>query len=67
MSTPDKPCLLVVDDEPEVCDSVFHLLYRNYRILRAHRAAEAVELLLQHAVEIILTDSTNSPTVSVPF
>ena len=31
MSTPDKPCLLVVDDEPEVCDSVSHLLYRNYR------------------------------------
>lgn len=56
MSTPDKPCLLVVDDEPEVCDSVSHLLYRNYRVLRAHSAAEAVELLSQHAVEIIMTD-----------
>ena len=56
MSTPEKPCLLVVDDEPEVCDSVSHLLYRNYRVLRAHSAAEAVELLSQHAVEIIMTD-----------
>jgi response regulator RpfG family c-di-GMP phosphodiesterase len=56
MSTPDKPCLLVVDDEPEVCNSVSHLLYRNYRVLRAHSAAEAVELLSQHAVEIIMTD-----------
>ena len=56
MSTPDKPCLLVVDDEPEVCASVSHLLYRNYRVLRAHSAAEAVELLSQHAVEIIMTD-----------
>ncbi|MGE5756721.1 MAG: response regulator [Planctomycetaceae bacterium] len=56
MSTPDKPCLLVVDDEPEVCDSVYHLLYRNYRVLRAHSAAEAIELLSQHAVEIIMTD-----------
>ncbi len=35
MSTPYKPCLLVVDDEPEVCDSVYHLLYRDYRVLRA--------------------------------
>ncbi len=56
MSKPDKPCLLVVDDEPEVCDSVYHLLHSNYRVLRAHGAAEAVELLSQHAVEIIMTD-----------
>ena len=56
MSTPDKPCLLVVDDEPEICDSVSHLLHRTYRVLRAHSAAEAVELLSQHAVEIIMTD-----------
>jgi response regulator RpfG family c-di-GMP phosphodiesterase len=56
MSTPDKPCLLVVDDEPEVCDSVYHLLHRKYRVLRAHGAAEAVQLLSQHAVEIIMTD-----------
>ena len=56
MSTPDKPCLLVVDDEPEVCDSVYHLLYRDYRVLRADSAAEAVELMSQHEVEIIMTD-----------
>jgi response regulator RpfG family c-di-GMP phosphodiesterase len=56
MSTPEKPCLLVVDDEPEVCDSVYHLLHSKYRVLRAHGAAEAVELLSQHAVEIIMTD-----------
>jgi response regulator RpfG family c-di-GMP phosphodiesterase len=56
MSTPHKPCLLVVDDEPEVCDSVYHLLYRRYQVLRAHGAAEAVELMAQHEVEIIMTD-----------
>ena len=56
MSTPHKPCLLVVDDEPEVCDSVYHLLYRRYHVLRAHGAAEAVELMAQHEVEIIMTD-----------
>jgi response regulator RpfG family c-di-GMP phosphodiesterase len=56
MSTPDKPCLLVVDDEPEVCNSVSHLLHSTYRVLRAHSAAEAVELLSQHEVEVIMTD-----------
>ena len=56
MSAPHKPCLLVVDDEPEVCASVYHLLYRRYQVLRAHGAAEAVELMAQHEVEIIMTD-----------
>jgi response regulator RpfG family c-di-GMP phosphodiesterase len=51
-----KHCLLVVDDEPEVCNAVFHLLRRRFHVLRAHSAAEAVELLATHEVEIILTD-----------
>lgn len=56
MAKPSKPCLLVVDDEPEVCNSVYHLLHRNYDVLRAHSAAEASELLEQHDVQIIMTD-----------
>lgn len=56
MSEPEKPCLLVVDDEPEVCDSVFHLLRRNYHVLRATSAAEAVELMAHNEVHIIMTD-----------
>src|SRR5207237_242833 len=55
-SPPRKPCLLVVDDESEVCDSVYHLLRRKYNVLRAHSAAEAVQLMAQHEVEIIMTD-----------
>ena len=27
MSTPHKPCLVVVDNEPEICNSVYHPLY----------------------------------------
>lgn len=56
MSEPEKTCLLVVDDEPEVCDSVFHLLRRNCNVLRATSAAEAVELMAQTEVHIIMTD-----------
>ena len=58
MSTPQHPqlCLLVVDDEREVVDSVYHLLRRTYRLLRATSAAEAVELMTEHEVDIIMTD-----------
>ena len=45
MSTPPKPCILVVDDEPEICDSVYYLLNRKYQVLRAHSAAEATEII----------------------
>lgn len=63
MTAPHKPCLLVVDDEPEVCNSVAHLLRHKYQVLRAHSAAEAIELMAQHEVEIIMTDQ-RMPEVS---
>jgi response regulator RpfG family c-di-GMP phosphodiesterase len=56
MSATEKPCLLVVDDEPEVCDSVFHLLRRHYNVLRASSAAEAIELMAKNEIHIIMTD-----------
>src|SRR5262245_49327079 len=56
MTERTKPCLLVVDDEPEVCDSVFHLLRRNYNVLRASGAAEAARILAENEVHIIMTD-----------
>lgn len=56
MSLPTRPCLLVVDDEPEVCDSVYHLLRRDYDVLRAGSADDAVELMARNEVHIIMTD-----------
>ena len=35
-----KYTLLVVDDEPDVCDSVYDLLRRQYHVLKAKSAAE---------------------------
>jgi response regulator RpfG family c-di-GMP phosphodiesterase len=64
-SPPHKPCLLVVDDEPEVCNSVYHLLRRKYNVLRANSAAEAVELMAQHAVEIIMSDQRRPEVTGV--
>ena len=38
--TPNKKCLLIIDDEPNVCDSVHDLLRREFRVLKATSAAE---------------------------
>jgi response regulator RpfG family c-di-GMP phosphodiesterase len=48
--------LLVVDDEPDVCDSVHDLLRREFRVLKARTAEEALRTLEDNEVHIIMTD-----------
>src|SRR5947209_2070 len=56
MTTPKKQTLLVVDDEPDVCDSVHDLLRREFRVLRARNADEGFKLMRENEVHIIMTD-----------
>lgn len=56
MTAPAKHCLLVVDDEPDVCDSIHDLLRRDYRVLKASNAEEGYRLMGENEVHIILTD-----------
>ena len=56
MTPPIKHCLLVVDDEPDVCDSVHDLLRREFLVLKARSAAEGSQLLQDNEVHIIMTD-----------
>jgi response regulator RpfG family c-di-GMP phosphodiesterase len=56
MSTAEKHCLLVVDDEPDVCDSVHDLLRREFRVLKANSAVEGFRILREEEVHIIMTD-----------
>jgi response regulator RpfG family c-di-GMP phosphodiesterase len=51
-----KHCLLIVDDEPNVCDSVHDLLRREFRVLKAHSAEEGYRLMQDEEVHIIMTD-----------
>jgi len=51
-----KHCLLIVDDEPNVCDSVHDLLRREYRVLKAHSAEEGYEIMRQEEVHIVMSD-----------
>jgi len=56
MSSPSKHCLLVVDDEPDVCDSIHDLLRRDYRVLKARSADEGCRLMQENEVHIVMTD-----------
>jgi signal transduction histidine kinase len=51
-----KPCLLVIDDEPDLVQSVQDLLRRDYKVLTATRASEGLELIEREQVHIVMSD-----------
>src|SRR5262245_15512554 len=51
-----RHCLLIVDDEPNVCDSVHDLLRREFRVLKALSAEEGYELMQREEVHIVMSD-----------
>jgi response regulator RpfG family c-di-GMP phosphodiesterase len=53
---PTKKCLLIIDDEPNVCDSVHDLLRREFRVLKAHSADEGYKLMQEEEVHIVMSD-----------
>jgi DNA-binding NtrC family response regulator len=56
MSPKTKHCILVVDDEPNVCDSVHDLLRREFKVLKAHSAHEGYQIMQQEEVHIVMSD-----------
>jgi len=56
MSPSSKHCLLIIDDEPNVCDSVHDLLRREFRVLKAHSAEEGYRLMQEEEVHIVMSD-----------
>lgn len=48
--------LLIVDDEVDVLESLRHQFHRAYRVLTATTGAQAVSLLNDHEVHLILSD-----------
>jgi response regulator RpfG family c-di-GMP phosphodiesterase len=67
MTTPAKHCLLVVDDEPDVCDSIHDLLRRDYKVLKARNAAEGFKLMQENEVHVIMTDQRMPKVTGVEF
>ncbi|WP_435017896.1 ATP-binding protein [Tundrisphaera sp. TA3] len=48
--------LLIVDDEPDVLESLRHLFHRAYRVLTAEGGAAGLEILAREEVHVILSD-----------
>ncbi len=51
-----RHCLLIVDDEPHVCDSVHDLLRREFRVLKANSADEGYRIMQEEEVHIVMSD-----------
>jgi response regulator RpfG family c-di-GMP phosphodiesterase len=56
MTTASKPSILLVDDEPEILYSLRGLLRQEFNLHTAQSGAEALQILQQHPVHVIMTD-----------
>src|SRR5271163_444638 len=52
----DKPKVLVVDDEPQILESIHDLLEDDFEVVVSTDATEAVELLKDSKIAVILAD-----------
>jgi signal transduction histidine kinase len=62
-----KPCLLVIDDEPDLVQSVQDLLRRDYKVLGATRASEGLEMIDRERVHIVMSDQRMPEMTGVEF
>ena len=62
-----KPCLLVVDDEPDLVQSVKDLLRFDYRVLGATRAGEGLALMAKEDVHVVMSDQRMPEMTGVEF
>src|SRR6184192_3886102 len=56
MEAARRHSILVIDDEPDVVESVRDLLRLDYRVLGATRAREGIGILAQETVDVVMTD-----------
>ncbi len=67
MANVNKRCLLVVDDEPDLVQSVKDLLRLDYRVLTATRAAEGLQIMQREKVHIVMSDQRMPEMTGVEF
>ncbi len=51
-----KPCILFVDDEPRILNTMRILFKRSYEVLVAASGAEALEILRSREIDVIVSD-----------
>lgn len=63
----NKHCLLVVDDEPDLVQSVKDLLRFDYRVLGTTRATEGLKIMDQEEVHVVMTDQRMPEMTGIEF
>lgn len=52
----DKPAILVIDDNEDMCSYLLSVLGGLYQVQLAHHGKEALELLSHHTIDLIICD-----------
>lgn len=67
MAAVAKPCLLVIDDEPDLVQSVQDLLRLDYRVLGATRASDGLRLMQREDVHVVMSDQRMPEMTGIEF
>jgi DNA-binding NtrC family response regulator len=67
MGAAEKYAVLVVDDEPDILFSLKGLLRREFDVYTARGGREAIEVLREHPVHVIMTDQRMPEMTGVEF
>ena len=67
MISTDKMTVLVVDDEPDLCDVVAEMLRPSYNVLKASSATDGFRVMQDNEVHIIITDQRMPTITGVEF
>ena len=67
MVQPDKRPILVVDDEPDMLNSLRGLLRYDFKVYTAGSGAEGVALLQQQEIHVVMTDQRMPQMTGVDF
>lgn len=51
-----KPAILLVDDEPDILYSLVGLLRRDFEVHTAESGAQALEIMAEHTIHVLVTD-----------
>lgn len=60
-------CFLVVDDEPDILDAIERLFRKDYRVITARTADEAIELVETEPVQVVMTDQRMPEMSGIEF
>lgn len=62
-----KHTILVVDDEPDIVDSLFDTFIETYKMFKASNAKEALEIINDKQIDLIICDQSMPEMNGVEF